>query len=453
MKEVFLGIDCATQSSRSVLIDSDGAIYTRHSIDLAPVQRGSDGRLTQDPQSWLTAMDGHFAYASTEAKKQNLVIAGASISATSGTFVLTNQDGEPIAPAAMYNDGRAANPLARAEKIISEVGAGTYLLAHTPEFIIAHLTGQPLSAVATDWSHAMKTGVDLHIKSWSEGALAAAQKSSITLPSIVAPGALLGRTKSGDIPIYAGMTDGCTAQISVGATSIGSAVSTLGTTLVLKVVGTKEIEGPGFYSHLLPKERWLGGAASNLGGISFEKYQSEIKSWDQKAADHGPASFAIYPLIGTGERFPVANKEMKCVATGTAQNEIDEYRAILEGIAFAERYAFEILENAGAEITGAIYSAGGGSRSAIWSEIRATVMNRPVATVKDSGSDLGAAKIAAASHRVESSGGGDLAKELDEFNSSTVEVIEPNKLEREALENRYQEFLTLVEPFQNAGIR
>ena len=448
MKDVFLGIDCATQSSRSVLIDSDGAIYSRHSIDLAPVQRGSDGRLTQDPQSWLTAMDGHFAHARNEARKQNLVIAGASISATSGTLVLTDSNGKPIADAAMYNDGRAANPLARAEKIISEVGAGTYLFAHTPEYTVAHLTGQPLSAVATDWSHAMKTGVDLHSKSWSATATDTAQKSSITLPSVVAPGSLLGRTTDGDIPLYAGMTDGCTAQISVGATSIGSAVSTLGTTLVLKVVGDKEIAGPGFYSHLLPKERWLGGAASNLGGISFEKYQSEIKSWDQKAAAHGPASFAIYPLVGTGERFPVANKDMKCVATGSPQNEADEYRAILEGIAFAERYAFEILESAGAQISGAIYSAGGGSRSVIWSEIRATVMNRPIATVKDSGSDIGAAMIAAAAHR-----GGDLAKELDEFNSSTVEVIEPNKSEREALENRYQEFLTLVKPFQNAGIR
>jgi sugar (pentulose or hexulose) kinase len=448
MKDVFLGIDCATQSSRSVLIDSDGAIYSRHSIDLAPVQRGSDGRLTQDPQSWLTAMDGHFAHARNEARKQNLVIAGASISATSGTFVLTDSNGKPIADAAMYNDGRAANPLARAEKIIGEVGAGTYLFAHTPEYTVAHLTGQPLSAVATDWSHAMKTGVDLHSKSWSATATDTAQKSSITLPSVVAPGSLLGRTTDGDIQLYAGMTDGCTAQISVGATSIGSAVSTLGTTLVLKVVGDKEIAGPGFYSHLLPKERWLGGAASNLGGISFEKYQSEIKSWDQKAAAHGPASFAIYPLVGTGERFPVANKDMKCVATGSPQNEADEYRAILEGIAFAERYAFEILESAGAQISGAIYSAGGGSRSVIWSEIRATVMNRPIATVKDSGSDIGAAMIAAAAHR-----GGDLAQELDEFNSSTVEVIEPNKSEREALENRYQEFLTLVKPFQNAGIR
>ena len=453
MREVFLGIDCATQSSRSVLIDSDGFIYSRHTIDLAPVQRGADGRLTQDPDSWLTAVDGHFVYAAAAAKEQNLKVAGASISATSGTFVLTDLTGKPIAPAAMYNDGRASNPLARAEKIIDEIGLGQYLFAHTPEYIVAHLTGQPLNAVATDWSHAMKTGVDLHSKSWSRDVSDTAKKISISLPSVVAPGTILGRTKVGDIPIYAGMTDGCTAQISVGATSIGSAVSTLGTTLVLKVVGVNEVAGSGFYSHLLPAERWLGGAASNLGGISFEKYQRDIQSWDQKAAVHGPASYAVYPLVGTGERFPVASKDMKFVATGTPLNEVDEFRAILEGIAFAERYAYEILERAGAEITGAIYSAGGGSRSAIWSEIRATVLNRPIATVKDSGSDLGAAKIAAASHQLESLGGVDLAKALDKFNSSTVEVTEPNKSEREQLENRYQEFLTLVKPFQNSGIR
>lgn len=448
MKEVFLGIDCATQSSRSVLIDNTGHIYSRHVIDLAPVVRGADGRLTQDPASWLTAMDGHVAHAISEAQSQKLSIAGACISATSGTFVLTDASGKVIADAAMYNDGRAANPLARAEKIIAEVGAGKYLFAHTPEFTIAHLTGQPLSAVATDWSHALKTGVDLHSQSWSATAKKIAEQNSITLPAVVAPGALLGHSTVGNIPIYAGMTDGCTAQISVGATSIGSAVSTLGTTLVLKVVGNKEIAGPGFYSHLMPEGRWLGGAASNLGGISFEKYQADVKQWDAKAAAHGPASIATYPLVGTGERFPVANKDLKALATGVPKDDADEYRSILEGIAFAERLSFETLEKAGAEITGAIYSAGGGSHSAIWSEIRATVMNRDVATVKDSGSDIGAAMIAAAAHR-----GGDLAKELDKFNSSTVQITHPNKSERDALELRYQEFLTLVAPFQIAGIR
>ena len=155
MVEVFLGIDCATQSSRSVLIDSTGHIHSRHVIDLAPVVRGADGRLTQDPTSWLTAMDGHFAHAISEANSQKLSISGACISATSGTFVLTDAQGKPIADPAMYNDGRAANPLARAEKIIAEFGTGKYLFAHTPEYIVAHLTGQPLSSVATDWSHAL----------------------------------------------------------------------------------------------------------------------------------------------------------------------------------------------------------------------------------------------------------------------------------------------------------
>jgi len=448
MVEVFLGIDCATQSSRSVLIDNTGRIYSRHIIDLAPVVRGGDGRLTQDPSSWLTAMDGHFAHAISEAKAQKLAITGACISATSGTFVLTGADGKPIADAAMYNDGRAATPLARAEKIIAEVGTGSYQFAHTPEYIVAHLTGQPLSSVATDWSHALKTGVDLHSQSWSATAKEIAGANSISLPVLVAPGTLLGHSINGGIPIYAGMTDGCTAQISVGATSIGSAVSTLGTTLVLKVVGSKEIAGPGFYSHLMPESRWLGGAASNLGGISFEKYKGEIRQWDAKAAAHGPASIASYPLVGTGERFPVANKELTALATGTPKDGVDEYRSILEGIAFAERLSFETLEKAGAEITGAIYSAGGGSRSVIWSEIRATVMNRDIATVKDSGSDIGAAMIAAAAHR-----GGDLAKELDTFNSSAAEITYPNQSERDVLETRYQEFLTLVAPFQIAGIR
>jgi hypothetical protein len=75
-------------------------------------------------------------------------------------------------------------------------------------------------------------------------------------------------------------------------------------------------------------------------------------------------------------------------------------------------------------------------------------MNRDIATVNDSGSDIGAAMIASAAHR-----GGDLAKELDRFNSSTAVITQPNKSERDALEARYQEFLTLVAPFQIAGIR
>ncbi len=448
MKPAFLGIDFATQSARATLIDEAGAPLSNTKEDLAPVLRGADGRLTQDPASWLKAIDQLLEISIALATELGYQIAGLTITATSGTFLLADINGEPLAPAAMYNDGRASNPLARAEKILAEIPATTSRLAHTPEFLIAHLTHQPLKEVAADWSHAMKSGVDLNLKNWSANSVATADKLGITLPRVVAPGTQLGRTTMGGIPIYAGMTDGCTAQISVGGTSLGTAVSTLGTTLVLKVVAPIEVKGPGFYSHLLPESRWLGGAASNLGGISYAKFADDIESWNSRASEYGPASVLMYPLVGTGERFPVAASEMVALQSGQPKDEVDEFRSILEAIAFAERLAFETLTAAGAPSDKNLFSVGGGSRSAFWTQLRATISNRAITTVKDAGSDLGAAKIAAAA-----ASGGDLASNLDSFNSSIAQVYLPQDSQVQFYEERYQEFLALISPFQSAGIR
>ena len=448
MKQLWLGIDCATQSARGTLIDSAGVIHSRISHDLAPVQRGEDGRLTQDPDSWTTAINQIISESVQSADQSGAVVAAIAISATSGTFVLTDLNGTPIAPAAMYNDGRAGNPLARAAAIIKEVGKGSYLFAHTPEFVVAHLCGIPLSEVAADWSHALKTGVDLTTEQWSESAHSLAAELGIALAQLVAPGSLLGTTSQHGIPIYAAMTDGCTAQISVGSSALGSAVTSLGTTMVIKIVSPKEVSGPGFYSHLLPDNRWLSGGASNLGGISFAPHRDEIDLWNRKAAEHGPATTVMYPLVGTGERFPISHKELKKISTAIPESDVDEFRATLEGIAFAERLAYETLAKAGAPLTGKLFTVGGGSRSALWNSIRATVLNRTISIVDESGSDIGAAMIACAAHQ-----GGDLAKALDEFNSSTAEQVKPTDGEVKMYEDRYQEFLSLVAPFQSQEIR
>ena len=244
------------------------------------------------------------------------------------------------------------------------------------------------------------------------------------------------------------MTDGCTAQISVGSSALGSAVTTLGTTMVINIVSPKEVSGPGFYSHLLPDNRWLSGGASNLGGISFSAHKDEIDAWNRKATEHGPATTVMYPLVSTGERFPISHKELTKISTTAPASDIDEFRATLEGIAFAERLAYETLANAGAPLTGQLFTVGGGARSSLWNSIRATVLNRTISIVKESGSDIGAAMIACAAHH-----GADLAKALDEFNSSTVEQVAPTGDEVQMYEDRYQEFLTLVAPFQNHEIR
>lgn len=443
MKQLWLGIDCATQSARGTLIDSNGVIHSRVSCDLAPVERGSDGRLTQNPLSWTAAIKQIISKSVQYSSDNGAEIAALSISATSGTFVLTDLTGTAIAPAAMYNDARASNPLDRAAAIVAEVGAGEYLFVHTPEFVVAELVDKPLYEVATDWSHALKTGVELNSAGWSTAATSQAHNIGVKLPQLVAPGTFLGATKEHGIPIYAAMTDGCTAQISVGSSAIGSAVTTLGTTLVIKIVSPIEVNGPGFYSHLLPSNRWLTGGASNLGGASFAHHSQEIELWNRKAAQHGPATTVMYPLIGIGERFPIFHKEITKLSTSKPVSEVDEFRATLEGIAFAEKLAYEKLSRVGAPISGDLFTVGGGSQSSLWNSIRATVLNRSISIAKEAGSDIGAAKIAYAAHQ-----GEDLARALDRFNSSTVEQVMPFEKDVAFYEGRYQEFLQLVAPFQ-----
>jgi len=439
MKPAFIGIDVATESTRALLVDENAIVIGTANAKLAPVIRGADGSVTQDPNSWVVAVQSLIAEISSIAVTAGVHPISLVISATSGTFTLVNGDGKAVVPAAMYNDNRAGNPLDRAIFIRNtEKLEGELHLVHTPEFVVAALLKKKPQEIAADWSHALKTGVDLTTKNWQTEITSKAGAENISLPSVVAPGTKLGQI--GDLNIYAGLTDGCTAQISAGGADLGSAVTTLGTTMVIKLVSDKDVSGPGFYSHLLPANNWLVGGASNLGGISFKDFASDIKSWDQRAQTHGPASFATYPLVATGERFPIAYRDLAKVSSGSAEDEIDSYRAILEGIAFAEKLSYEILANAGAPLTGELRTAGGGAKSPTWCRIRATVLNRPVIAQKDSGSDLGAALIAIAA----ATNPRDIAAGISSIKLPAGETFLPVNQEVEELAKNYSLFKALL---------
>jgi|FLOH01.1.fsa_nt_gi D-ribulokinase len=435
MKSAYIGLDIATESARALLMDEEGNILGSASVKLAPVIRAPNGAVTQDSQSWVLAAKNLITQIEKISKTINVKPISLVISATSGTFTLVDDYGSPAAPAVMYNDARADKPLARAIFIRNEAKLlGNLSLVHTPEFVIAALLGKKPQEIPADWSHALKTGVNLESKNWDSQVLESAKNANISLPQVVAPGTELG--KMGDIRIYAGMTDGCTAQISVGGSEIGSAVTILGTTMVIKLVSDKEVSGPGFYSHLLPTNNWLVGGASNLGGISFRKFSRDIKTWDREAEKNGPASFVTYPLVAKGERFPIADKNLELFSSGTSRDGTDQYRAILEGIAFAEKYAYEILAAAGAPLTGDLKTAGGGAKSAIWCKIRASVMNRPIATLKNSGSDFGASLMAIAAVNSPL----DIAKGINSIKLAIGEMFYPVQSEVEVLEASYSLF-------------
>ena len=451
-RPVFIGIDVATENVRAVAIDGDGNLYGSSSEKLAPVIGGGDKRLTQDPSSWSAAVSKVLKELVAKCKAENLIPKALCISATSGTFVITDIKGNPVSEAAMYNDGRATSILDRAEKIITEANqSGPYLLANTPEFVIAYLSGKGLAEIATDSSHSLKIGLDLESITWNQQALDQTKSLNLALPKLVLPGTKIATISNeissqlgiDQLPIYAGMTDGCTAQISAGGSS--GSVTSLGTTMVIKAVSKQNIKGESFYSHLLPKNRFLAGGASNIGGISYKQFASDIDNWNQKALDFGVAGVVTYPLPNVGERFPFLAADMKNLISAPAKNDTELYRAILESIAFTERYSYELLAKAGADISPAIYTAGGGGKSKLLSQIRATVLGRPVITLSNSGSDIGAAMMAMAADQL--SIDGDLAQELAKIKISHGEIYPPELQERDNLERNYQNFLVLTSPY------
>lgn len=453
-KPVFIGIDIATENVRAVAMDAEGNLYGSNSEKLAPVDGGSDKRLTQDPASWIAGVSKVLKELVAKCKAQGFIPKALCISATSGTFVITDAKGKPIASAAMYNDGRATSVLGRAEKIINEANqSGPYLLANTPEFVIAHLSGKELSQIPTDTSHSLKIGLDFTTLTFSDQVLTQAKSLNLALPRLVLPGTKVATISNeistqlgvNAIPIYAGMTDGCTAQISAGG-STGS-VTSLGTTMVIKAVSKQNIKGASFYSHLLPKNRYLAGGASNIGGISYKQFASDIDTWNQRAADFGVANIVTYPLPNIGERFPFLAPDMKNLISGKAKNDTEAFRAILEAIAFTERYSYELLAKAGADISPQIFTAGGGGKSALLSQIRATVLGRPVVTLSNSGSDIGAAMLAMASDHL--SGDGDLADGLSKIKISHGEIFMPADKEKDGLEHNWQQFLTLTAKYRS----
>jgi sugar (pentulose or hexulose) kinase len=198
--------------------------------------------------------------------------------------------------------------------------------------------------------------------------------------------------------VIVGMTDGCASQIASGAVKPGDWNTTIGTTLVVKGVTKSKVVDPlgRVYSHRHPQGYWMPGGASNTGAdwISWD-FRSDLGEWNVAAERLIPTGKIAWPLLQEGERYPILVPQAQAIIPSNVSRE-ELYTANLEGVAFVERLAYEILEELSGEKVSSVYTAGGGSNSEVWLRIRASVLNVPVYKCKESSGALGAAIMAAA---------------------------------------------------------
>lgn len=428
----FCGVDVGTQGVRAVIIDEDGLQLGACSATLSAGRR--DGVLhEQDPESWWSALVVAVRGALAEAGA-SVEVTALALDATSGTVLVEDGAGRPRGPALMYDDGRAKAQAEVAQRVGNQLwdalgyrmqaawalpkamwlveqgllGRGDRVV-HQSDHLVRRLVGSP---VATDTSHALKSGVDLRDGTWPVELLAELGLDGGQLPEVVWPATVLGvvgqdAARATGLPqgtaIRAGMTDGCAAQIAAAALRPGSWSSALGTTLVVKGATrdlVRDVSGA-VYCHRSPDGGWLPGGASSTGaGIIAQTFPSmdsaALDALTEQARPLVPVAGATYALAGAGERFPFVAPNARGFIAGEAVSDAARFGALCQSIAYIERLSYDVLGCLGADVSGPVSLSGGGSRNAWWNQLRTDVLGRATLVPESVEAATGMAVLAAA---------------------------------------------------------
>jgi D-ribulokinase len=424
----WLGIDLGTQSVRAIALDDEGRVLAAAAAPLRSTRYGA--RHEQDPEAWWAAVVT-VTRDVTSQLPDGIEPRALAVSGTSGTVVPVDPvTGRTTAAAVMYDDRRGAPHLERVASVGSELwsrlgyrmqaswglpklmamfdeGAfsSSSVVAHQPDVITSRLTGRRMPS---DLSSALKSGADLDAAEWpvavfDQLGLAVERMPQLALSGTRIGGVSLAAAEETGLPagcaIIAGMTDGCAAQIAAGALSPGAWNSVLGTTLVLKGVSHDRLADSSgvVYSHRAPfGTGWYPGGASSTGA-------GAIRAWlpdrDLEALTRGfdpvAAPPVAYPLAGPGERFPFASADAKAFMPD-ADDDAAIFSAVLHGVAYVERLAFDLLAATGYDVSGPVLFTGGGARNRAWTQLRADVLGRPVQLPEHAEGAAGMAVLAAA---------------------------------------------------------
>ena len=422
---LYLGIDVGTSGVRAAVVDAQGNAVSAGSAVL-PQPALEKGRPIQNPQEWwhsLEACINSLASNLAERGRSLAEVRALSVDGTSGTVLLADSRLRPVAPALMYNSSGfpeesevidAAAPenaivrgtssaLARLLHLQTKPEARNASHAmHQADWIAAQFTGV---GGFSDENNALKTGYDPLTGGWPCRWLTEAGLRMELLPDVKAAGVPIGtvqdsvRTQFGfskDTVVAAGTTDSIAGFVASGASQIGDGVTSIGTTLAIKLLSNVQVTdvGQGVYSHRI-WGKWLAGGASNSGGGALLKHFSveRIKELSERINPEIDSGLRYYPLPRPGERFPVSDPDLQPKELPRPESDSLFLAGLFEGLARIERSGFASLADLGAPAVRSVRTVGGAAGNRALRLIRQRILGCPVSSVP-SDSAVGSALLA-----------------------------------------------------------
>lgn len=402
MAEFFLGLDFGSSGARACVLDEAGETVHESRAPYAD---------PTDPQKWREAL---FDLIQGLPAGVRAGLSAIAIDGTSGTLLATDSALEPLGPALLYNDGRAveeARALAHPQYgPTSGLAKRLWFARHAPnaacclhqaDWVAALLTGK---TGITDYHNALKSGFDVEKLAWPDwvGRLPGAHWQQ----KVLAPGEAISPLDAAvaahyglnrDCIVRAGTTDSIAAFIAAGVGRTGEAVTSLGTTLALKLLSDTRVEDPasGVYSHRFGG-LWLAGGASNSGGGVLGQFFSptQLQALSGRIDPSHASGLDYYPLPRPGERFPLNDPQLAPRMQPRPESDAEFLHGLLEGIAAIEANGYLRLMELGASPLKRVVTAGGGAGNSVWRKIRELALKVPVETARHAEAAVGAARLA-----------------------------------------------------------
>ncbi len=417
----YLGLDLGTSGVRATAIADDETEIASSAVSLPPPVRNEAGHSEQNPELWWEAVAA--VLRDLSGKLDGYAPHCLAVDGTSSTLLLCDADGLPLTPALMYDDTRsrgvlpairavapaesavhsASSSLAKLLQLYPSLAARPGLRAlHQADWILGRLSGR---FGVSDEHNVLKLGYDAVARTWPAWlgrfgfplSLLPEVRPAGTPVDRVSQEAVLATGLPETCAIATGTTDSTAAAFASGIVLPGEAVTSLGSTLVVKVLSEHPIFVPefGVYSHRLG-DLWLAGGASNTGGAVLAHYFTDEEMARLSAAidPSQPSGLDYYPLLKSGERFPVDDPDLPPRVNPRPAEDVRFFQGLLEGMAAIERRGYERLAELGAPYPSRVLTLGGGARNEAWRSIRRRCLGVPVETVAHRSAAHGTARLA-----------------------------------------------------------
>lgn len=405
-----IGIDVGTTATKAILIDQDGrrlAAFSRPH----PMSRPAEGHAEQNPDDWHQSV---LAALSAFSASHNLSgLRGIGLCSQVNTHVFVDANGMPLVPAITWQDTRSApdaaaldlrvtpeqklawfggpmpidashalSRMAHVKRIDPNVYERTRHVLLPKDYIAFHLTG----VIASDPNSAVglvdHTGYVAPLLDMIPG-------TADRLPPLHGITKVIGTVLAGlpcaGVPVVSGTMDAWSGMFGVGVAGDGGAMYQSGTSEIPGIVSSSVNPTPGvilfppyegIVMHAAPTQS--GGATLDWVGAMLRLTAEEMNAMAQ-GVEPSPTVPLFLPHL-QGERAPIWDSQTRGVFARleTRAGAPEMVRAVMEGVAFSVRWAFDALAQSSGVAPAAINIGGGGAKSEVWCQIRADALGRPL---------------------------------------------------------------------------